>query len=141
MRVLMWHVDKFKSTITEKGRSKVVERYEDPVVEAENAMVVFAAVEKQDEEDPEVISIRATDSIDSQAELLKVKTIVLHPFAHLFADLANADVAVEVLDMIGDRLSERGYEVKRTPFGWFNELEIKAKGHPVSRVARRITAD
>lgn len=141
MRILMWHVDKFKSTITEKGRSKVIERYEDPVTEAEEALVAFSAVEKQDGEDPEVVAIRATDAIDSQAELLKVKAIVLHPFAHLFADLANPDIAVEVLDMIGDRLRERGYEVKRTPFGWFNELEIKAKGHPVSRVARRITAD
>ena len=29
--------------------------------------------------------------------------------------------------------------VTRTPFGWFNTLEIRAKGHPLSRVARTIT--
>jgi threonyl-tRNA synthetase len=28
--------------------------------------------------------------------------------------------------------------VVRTPFGWFNTLDIQAKGHPLSRVARVI---
>ena len=29
----------------------------------------------------------------------------------------------------------------RTPFGWFNILDIRAKGHPLSRVARTIGAE
>jgi threonyl-tRNA synthetase len=37
-----------------------------------------------------------------------------------------------------EELRQRGFEVTRTPFGWFNTLEIKAKGHPLSRVARRV---
>jgi len=28
--------------------------------------------------------------------------------------------------------------VHRTPFGWFNALQIKGQGHPISRVAREI---
>ena len=36
-----------------------------------------------------------------------------------------------------DLLKER-YTVLGPPFGWFNELEIKAKGHPLSRISRRI---
>ena len=38
-------------------------------------------------------------------------------------------------------LRERGIEAIRTPFGWFNTLEMKAKGHPLSRVARVIRGE
>ena len=31
-----------------------------------------------------------------------------------------------------------GYAVEQSAFGWFNRLEIKAKGHPLSRVARQV---
>jgi hypothetical protein len=35
-------------------------------------------------------------------------------------------------------LAEQGYAVEQSAFGWFNRLEIKAKGHPLSRVARQV---
>ena len=41
--------------------------------------------------------------------------------------------------MIEKELKETGMKVIRTPFGWFDTLEIKAKGHPLSRVARIIS--
>lgn len=31
-----------------------------------------------------------------------------------------------------------GHTVTRTPFGWFNTLDLQAKGHPLSRVARSV---
>ena len=34
--------------------------------------------------------------------------------------------------------SEKRYKIIRPPYGWFNELELKAKGHPLSRISRRI---
>jgi hypothetical protein len=37
-------------------------------------------------------------------------------------------------------LREAGFEAIRTPFGWFNSLDIHAKGHRISRVARVISA-
>ncbi|MHB0977610.1 MAG: threonyl-tRNA synthetase editing domain-containing protein [Candidatus Aquicultorales bacterium] len=141
MRILMFHVDLFKSTITEKGRSKLIEPFDDPVTEIGEGLIVFAAVEKSDESDAETIAIKAVQTIESHAEAIKAGTIVIHPFAHLFVELGAVKTAVEILDMTAERLRESGYLVYRTPFGWFNELEIKAKGHPLSRVARQITAD
>jgi len=45
------------------------------------------------------------------------------------------------LKLIQDGLARNGFEALRTPFGWFNTLELKAKGHPLSRIAKKITPD
>ena len=141
MRFLAWHVDYFQCRITERGRSPLVEEYDDPETVTEEALLVLASVEKQDEAAPETVAARATTEIASHAANLKVQTVVLHPFAHLFGQLSRPAVAVQVLTMIEEGLRARGLAVVRTPFGWFNTLEIRAKGHPLSRVARTVTAE
>lgn len=141
MRLLILHVDYFCCRVTERGRSKLVEDFDDPKAEVEEALVVLSAVEKADEAAPAVVAERATEEITRLAMDLKVKSIVLHPFAHLFGQLSNPQVAVKVLQMTEERLAMKGFSVIRTPFGWFNTLEIKAKGHPLSRVARTISAE
>lgn len=137
----MMHVNSFRSKITEKGRSPLVETPESGETAVGEALLVLSSVEKGDEADPALVAVRAAGEISKNAANLKVKTIVLHPFAHLFARLGAPETAVEVLDRVKDVLGEKGYEVIRTPFGWFNTLEIDAKGHPYSRVARIVTAD
>ena len=139
MRILMLHVDYFKCEITEKGRSKIVEEYASPVTAVEEALIVLSSVEKQDESNPEKTAINATKEIAELAEKLKIRDIVLHPFAHLFGDLCNPQTAIKVLKTVELNLVQKGFNTTRTPFGWFNSLEIKAKGHTLSRVARIIT--
>jgi threonyl-tRNA synthetase len=68
-----------------------------------------------------------------------VDTIVIHPFAHLFGELSSPEAAIEILTLIEEGLARLGFTVLRTPFGWFNTLELRAKGHPLSRIARQIT--
>jgi threonyl-tRNA synthetase len=139
--MLIWHVDRFKCTITEKGRSPLIEEISSPETEAHDALLVLASVEKTDEPDPERVAQNAAEELFQLAQRLKVEQIVLHPFAHLFAELSRPQTAVEVLDLIRRDLEERGMTAVRTPFGWFHRLEILAKGHPLSRLARTITAD
>ncbi len=119
MRFLAWHVDYFKCRITERGRSPLVEEYDDPETVAEKAAAEIAA----------------------HAANLKVRTIVLHPFAHLFGQLSRPATAVRVLQMVEEGLRAQRLAVTRTPFGWFNTLDIQAKGHPLSRVARTVSAE
>ncbi len=138
MRFLAIHVDHFSSRITQKGRSKLVEPYDDPVTEVNEALVLLTSVEKDDEAAPEVVADRASDEIARLADSLKVNSLVLHSFAHLFANLSTPEVAVQVMKDVEDRLRARGFAVIRTPFGYFNTLDIQAKGHPLSRVARII---
>ena len=132
----MLHVDYFSSTITEKGRSKIVEEPTSKTIRVEEALLVLASVERQDETDPEYISNKTVEEISKLSNQLKVHTIVLHPFAHLFAEMSSPETALRTLKLIEDGLNRRGFNVVRTPFGWFNTLELKAKGHPLSRVAR-----
>jgi threonyl-tRNA synthetase len=139
--MLILHVDHFSSTITEKGRSKIVEDYNpnSKTIQVDEALLILVSVEKQDETNPENISQRATEEITKLAHQLNVGTIVLHPFAHLFGELSKPEVAIEVLKLTEEKLFRGGFKVIRTPFGWFNTLELKAKGHPLSRVARIIS--
>ncbi len=141
MRVLIWHVDSFVSRITEKGRSPVVEPMGERETRIGESLLVLASVEKSDEPAPRIIAERAAAMLAGHARQLKVDTVVLHSFAHLFAELAAPAAAVEVLKATEERLAAQGLRVVRTPFGYFNELEIKAKGHPLSRLARTFSAD
>jgi threonyl-tRNA synthetase len=138
MRLLMWHVDSFRSTITEKGRSNYVEHPEEKETYVEEAVIVYTAVAKGDEKSPDITAQRAADLIEKHAKQLKAYTVVIHPFAHLFIELAPPEEAVKIMDAINQLLLERGLYSIRTPFGWFNKLEIHAKGHPLSRVAKEI---
>jgi len=141
MRFLAWHVDYFKCRITERGRSPLVEAYDDPETVAENALLVLASVEKRDELAPERVAERAAADIATHAANLKVQTVVLHPFAHLFGQLSRPAVAVQVLQRVEEGLRSEGLTPIRTPFGWFNTLDIQAKGHPLSRVGRTISVE
>jgi threonyl-tRNA synthetase len=141
MRFLMLHVNSFSCTITTKGRSKVYEEYDDPMTRVDEALLVLSSVERGDERAPERVASRASAEIVKLATQLKITTVVLHPFAHLFAELSAPDVAIDVLSRAQQALIEAGLQTYRTPFGWFNTLQIDAKGHPISRVARMVSAD
>jgi threonyl-tRNA synthetase len=141
MRILMLHVDHFSSTITEKGRSKIVENpLGSKTTIVDEALIILTSVEKQDELNPDTTAEKAVDEMAKLATQLKVKVIVLHPFAHLFAEMSSPEVALKTLKLTEEGLTRRSFNVVRTPFGWFNSLEIKAKGHPLSRIARIISS-
>ncbi len=136
----MLHVDRFISTVTDKGRSKVIEEVtpDSRTTDVDEALLVLVSVEKNDESSHESVGNKAVSEISEHAQKLKVHRIILHPFAHLFADLSKPETALEILKLSEEGLRQRDFEVIRTPFGWFNSRELKAKGHPLSRVARVI---
>lgn len=137
MRLLMFHVDAFTAEPTERGRSKVVDAAPESVSIAEG-LVVFAACERQDEAEPAAVAGRAVAAIVDIAKRLGARTVVLHSFSHLFVELSSAPVAREILDGVQRQLEEQGYAVSQTAFGYFNRFELRAKGHPLSRVARQV---
>lgn len=137
MRLLIWHVDGFVAEPTERGRSPVADA-EPQTVRVEDAVVVFAAVEKKDEAEPEATAERAAAAIVQVAKQLGARVVVLHSFAHLFVELSAPATAQQVLAATQKQLEADGYTVSQTAFGWFNRLELRAKGHPLSRVARQI---
>lgn len=137
MRLLIWHVDGFAAEPTERGRSRVADAVP-PTVSIADGLVVFAQGEKTDEAEPDAVAERAAEAIGRVAAQLKVTTVVLHSFAHLFGELSDPAVARSVLHTTQARLEARGLTVHQTAFGWFNRLDLRAKGHPLSRQARQV---
>jgi len=141
MRMLILHVDYFKCTLTERGRSRFVEEPVSKTTSVEEALLVLVSVEKQDELNPVKVAAMAVDELNRLGRQLKVDTIVIHPFAHLFGELSSPETAVKTLKLVELGLDQNNFTVVRTPFGWFNTLELRAKGHPLSRISRRISLD
>ena len=137
MRLLIWHVDSFTAEPTERGRSKVADT-EPHAASVTDGLVVFAAVEKADEPDPDAVAARAAQAITEVARQLGTRDILLHSFAHLFVELSAPATARDVLNATQLLLEADGYTVSQSAFGWFNRLEMRAKGHPLSRVARQV---
>ena|SRR3989454_11006968 len=136
MRALLWHVSAFRAEVTERGRSSLVEAPEPKVIETADAILVLAAAERMDEPDPARIGALAGEAVAAHAMSLRVERIAVLPFAHLFAELATPQAAVDALDTLVATVRANGLAAERAPFGWFHTLEIRAKGHPLSRVAR-----
>lgn len=136
LRFLAWHVDYLVAEPTEQGRSTLVEKPKQ--VKAENALLIFANFEKSDESHESEVIAKAVDEITSIATQLGIKVVVLNPFAHLFAEPSKPQIAMDMLEQMHAGLAKRSFEVQRLAFGMFYELELKAKGHRLSRMARSI---
>jgi threonyl-tRNA synthetase len=142
MRLLLVHADRFEY----EAREKAVKEPE-PLDEAhkkgalENGLVVFSTVEKNDEQEPEQIATNAASSIEEVLGWLKTKKVMVYPYAHLSTSLASREPAISILKALEEKLSRKGYEVSRSPFGWYKSFTITAKGHPLSELSRTITVD
>lgn len=137
MRLLIWHVDSFTAEPGERGRSKIADKDPRPV-SVSDGVVVFAAVEKSDEPDGEAVAARAAAAISAAARQLGAHDILLHSFSHLFVELSAPAFARDVLAATQRLLEADDYAVQQSAFGWFNKLEMRAKGHPLSRIARQV---
>jgi len=142
MRLLLIHADRFEY----EAREKAVKEPE-PLDEShkrgalENGLVVFSTVEKNDERDPEQIATNAASSVEEVLGWLKTKKVMVYPYAHLSTSLASREPAISILKALEEKLVQKGYEVTRSPFGWYKSFTITAKGHPLSELSRTITVD
>lgn len=134
----MFHVDSFTCTVTQKGRSPIVEVPEAPQVGMGEGLLVLASVEAGDEAAEAEIVTDAASEVRQLTSRLKANVVMLLPFAHLFADPAPPAAALTIIDGVAAQLRSGGLEVHRPPFGWFHRWDLQAKGHPLSRVARRV---
>jgi len=104
----------------------------------EEALVVFIAVEKIDEDSPTQAVQEAAKEIISTAEQLKVGNIMLYPYAHLSSNLASAKAGKEILVSLEQEVKKGKFAVKRSPFGWYKAFTISCKGHPLSELSKEI---
>nr|WP_304170395.1 threonine--tRNA ligase [Methanobrevibacter smithii] len=141
MRILLIHSDYLNYNV--KNKTPVAEEIEDAKKQGafDESLVVFTAVEKDDENNPQGIVKNLVKEVIKTNDQVKAENIVLYPYAHLSSSLSSPKVAVQVLKDAEEALIGEGLNVKRVPFGWYKSFEISCKGHPLSELSRTITAE
>ncbi|MEO2151389.1 MAG: threonyl-tRNA synthetase editing domain-containing protein, partial [Thermococcus sp.] len=137
MRMLLIHADYLEYEVRDKAL-KNPEPISDEQKKGrlDEVLAVFISVEKVDEANPEEVVEKAVAEIEDVAKQVKAERIFVYPFAHLSSELAKPDVALEVLKKIEEKLKEKGYEVKRAPFGYYKAFKLSCKGHPLAELSR-----
>lgn len=141
MRILLIHSDYLKYKT--KSKTRIAEKIEDNKKEGmyENALVVFTAVEKEDEADMKAVVENAVVEITDVFGKVGADIVAIYPYAHLSSSLSSPDAAKKILSGMESELEEMGLNVKKVPFGWYKSFEVSCKGHPLSELSRTITAE
>jgi threonyl-tRNA synthetase len=136
MKILSLHVDyiKFKPIKKALKEPEKISEKNKKGKEVKEALVIFTAVERDDENAKELV-----ENIEDIAKQVKANTIVLYPYAHLSSDLAPPEPAIEILKE-AEKLLKKQFKVVRAPFGYYKEFELKCKGHPLAELSREIVA-
>ncbi|MCU0850468.1 MAG: threonine--tRNA ligase [Candidatus Thermoplasmatota archaeon] len=137
MKLLLIHSDFIEYEVKEKA----IPHPEDITLmkdRLDEALTVFIAVEKVDEKAPTQAVEEASKEITKTATQLKVRNIMLYPYAHLSSDLASAKAGKEILIQLEHEVKQQDFNVKRSPFGWYKAFTISCKGHPLSELSREI---
>ena len=62
------------------------------------------------------------------------KRVVLHYFAHLGRESADAELARELVESVAERLRGVDYDVTVTPYGYFTEFKLHVAGESMGKV-------
>ena len=135
MKLLLIHSDFIEYEVKDKA-IKTPEETTKKKDRLEEALTAFTAVEKVDEKSPKQAVKQAVDEIKKTAEQLKVKNIMVYPYAHLSSNLASPKKAQEILIEIEYELKQKNFNVKRSPFGWYKAFSLYCKGHPLAEAYR-----
>ena len=138
MKLLLIHSDYIEYEVKNKA-IKTPEEIEKKTDRFDEALTVFTAIEKSDSDSSDQTVKNAIAEITKTAEQLKVKNIMLYPYAHLSSDLASPKQAQNMLIELEYELKQKEFNVKRSPFGWYKAFKISCKGHPLSELSKTIT--
>jgi len=138
MKLLTWQAERFAWRSFSKTLEDQPDQDVDVAVEA--AVVIFMQVEARDQA-PEARKRAFKHTLKHVKWLANkrdLKRVVLHSFAHLGGENAEAGFARAFLDDLDQRLSATGYEVHQTPFGYFCEWDLSVYGDSLAKVWKEI---
>lgn len=133
IRIVFVHVDYVRYCT--KKKTKTAEAVKLKRDSMEEGVVLFCCSEKIDENNPCSVIKNATTEVIKRLEMIKAKRVMIYPYAHFTSDLSNPETAIKILTGLESSLKELDLEVKRAAFGWYKELEMKIKGHPLSNLS------
>ncbi|MEM2464270.1 MAG: threonine--tRNA ligase [Candidatus Bathyarchaeia archaeon] len=137
MKILQLHSN-FIEFRPVKKEIAMAEDVEPRAYRLEEVVVLFTCVERGDASET---AYRAIDEVKDFLDKVKVNRILIYPYAHLSADLANPSEAIKILREMESHARELGIEVHRAPFGWCKEFSISVKGHPLAEQFKSISAE
>ncbi len=131
MRVLFWYCDRFAWVPAMKTLKNVPDSESE---EQEKVITAFVHVEPQDIQEKSSAETKLVKNAKWLARKWETKKILLHSFTHLSEEKADSNQAKLLLDRVQERLVKADYEACQTAYGYFNDLVIEAKGHPLARI-------
>lgn len=113
---------------------------QDVDVGVEDAVVAFLHVESSDQaEDQQKRVFKHTlKHIKWIAGKRGIKEVVLHSFAHLGGANAEPEFAHAFMQKLDTRLTDTGYTVHQTPFGYFCQWRLDVYGDSLAKVYKAI---
>ena len=135
MRILQLHSDyiEYEPTKKEAPNAEDVPKVK---TRLEDILVLLTCVEKGDDA---AVGRQAVDEAAKFMKEMKVKRVVLYPYAHLSSDLADPATALAVMKEMEAYAKSLKLDAVRAPFGWTKKFTIAAKGHPLAEQLRIIT--
>ena len=100
----------------------------------EDCAVAWLHVEAHDQEDHARVFKRVLKHLKWVANKRGLRTVVLHSFAHLGGESAPPDYAHRFITEMAERLTDTGYTVQRTPFGWFCSWQLDCYGESLAKI-------
>ncbi len=104
----------------------------------ENVQVAFIQVEKEDEGRESDVEKKLVKNLKWVCGKNNVNKIILHSFAHLSESKAEPEFTKLIFERTEERLSNAGFSVIQTPFGYFLDLRLDAPGFSLARVFKNI---
>lgn len=140
MKILLVHCDSLEWEPVKKAIKSAEELSDEKPVKVEDCLVVFSAVEKPDEKNPEKIVEEYVKNVKDVARQVKADKIVVYPYAHLSSNLSSVEIGLKVLKGAEEAL-KKDFKVWRAPFGWYKKFNIVSKGHPLSELSRELSVE
>jgi threonyl-tRNA synthetase len=135
MRLLQLHSDFVEYEPISKEISEAEETIPKARKRIDEVVVVFVAVESQDDE---TVAADAITEVKTFLQNVNCQRLLIYPYAHLSSDLARPIPALMVLREFEGMAKESIKEVHRAPFGWTKSFNIQTKGHPLAESAKTI---
>jgi len=133
MRILQQHLDYIEYEPIAKEIQSAEDIPDKKKQRYEEIVALFVSVEQGDDQ---ATAKQAVDGTKAFLEKLKVKRVIIYPYAHLSSNLARPKDALEVLRAMETDARGAGLETYRAPFGWNKTFTIKVKGHPLAEQSR-----
>ena len=138
MKLLCFQAKRFRW----KTHSKTLPEVADLDIEEEvrRTVVIFIHAEAGDSDEAHTSSVlrQSLKHINWLANKRELKNIVLHSFTHLGGATAEPAFAESFIATLSQRLSETGYQVWITPFGYFCEWDLDVYGESLAKVWKEI---